>query len=306
MGIGITMAITMIAVIGLQLTMGYAGQVNLGQSAFMGVGAFAAGFCVSKLGFSALSALLVAALAAALFGLVFGAAAIRIRGFYLALTTIAAQYVFTFMMLKLPARWFGQAEGLRLAPVTFLGSSLDNDQRVYWFALLVLLVLLLGAQNLVRSKTGLAFVAIRDQESAAPLLGINVVKYKLLAFLVGAAYAGVSGGLWAFYVRYVQVDQFTLWLSIWYTGMLIVGGMGSIWGAVIGTIVIRLIQEGLTFLGPQLAELSGSGSGQFVFASMNIILGLAIMISIIYARKGLIGLIPQRAPKVAPDIATQK
>lgn len=307
LGIGITMAITMIAVLGLQLTMGYAGQVNLGQSAFMGVGAFVAGFCVTKLGFSALSSLLLAALAAALFGAVFGAAAIRIRGFYLALTTIAAQYIFVFMMLKLPARWFGQAEGLRLAPVTFLQWSLDSDQRVYWFALATLLVLLLGAHNLVRSKTGLAFIAIRDQESAAPLLGIDVVKYKLLAFLIGAAYAGVSGGLWAFYVRYVQVDQFTLWLSIWYTGMLIVGGMGSIWGAVVGTVVIRLIQEGLTFLGPQLAEMSGGGgSGQFIFASMNIILGLAIMISIIYARKGLIGLLPRHVPTVDRAITAQK
>lgn len=295
-GIVITMAITMISVVGLQLTMGYAGQVNLGQSAFMGVGAFAAGFCVSKLGFSALGALFFGGLAAALFGLIFGAAAIRIKGFYLALTTIAAQYVFAFMMLKLPSDWFGQAEGLRLPPATFFNITLDNDKKIYWFVFGVLLFSLIGAGNLVRSKTGLAFIAVRDQESAAPLLGLNVVKYKLLAFLIGASYAGVAGGLWAIYVRYVQVDQFTLWASIWYAGMLIVGGIGSIWGAIIGTIVIRLIQEGLTFLGPQLAEMSGSGNGQIVFASMNIILGLAIMVSIIFARKGLIGILPKIIP----------
>lgn len=303
-GIGITMGITMIAVVGLQLTMGYAGQVNLGQSAFMGVGAFAAGLCVSKFEMSALASLLVAGVSAALFGLVFGAAAIRIRGFYLALTTIAAQYIFTFMMLKLPSSWFGQAEGLRLGAATFFSLPLNTDHRIYWFVLGVLLVLVIGAQNLVRSKSGLAFIAIRDQESAAPLLGINVVKYKLLAFLIGAGYAGVAGGLWAFYVRYVQIDQFTLWLSIWYTGMLIVGGIGSIGGAIIGTIVIRLIQEGLTFLGPQLAELGDGGSGQLVFASMNIILGLAIMGCIIFARKGLVGVLPRlMSSRTSPGIA---
>ena len=292
----------MIAVVGLQITMGYAGQVNMGQSAFMGVGAFAAGFCISKLGMSALGALIVAALAAALFGLIFGAAAIRIRGFYLALTTIAAQSVFVFMMLKLPAAWFGQAEGLRLSPATFFGISLDNDHKIYWFVFGVLLVTTIGAFNLVRSKSGLAFISVRDQESAAPLLGINVVKYKLLAFLVGAAYAGIAGALWAFYVRYVQVDQFTLWLSIWYTGMLIIGGIGSIWGAILGTILIRMIQEGLTFLGPQLANMNIGSSSQLIFASMNIILGLSIMLCVIYARKGLVGLAPRLLTNRKPDI----
>lgn len=305
-GIGITMGITMISVVGLQLTMGYAGQVNLGQSAFMGVGAFAAGLCVSKFEMSAISSLLVAGLAAALFGMVFGAAAIRIKGFYLALTTIAAQYIFTFMMLKLPASWFGQAEGLRLGAATFFSMPLNTDQRIYWFVLGVLLLLIVGAKNLVRSKSGLAFIAIRDQESAAPLIGINVVKYKLLAFLIGAGYAGVAGGLWAFYVRYVQIDQFTLWLSIWYTGMIIVGGIGSIGGAIIGTIVIRLIQEGLTFLGPQLAEMGDGGSGQLVFASMNIILGLAIMGCVIFARKGLIDMLLRFMPgKTSPATARE-
>lgn len=293
-GIGITMGITMIAVIGLQLTMGYAGQVNMGQSAFMGVGAFAAGFCVSKLGFSAIPGLLCAGIAAALFGLVFGAAAVRIRGFYLALTTIAAQYVFIFIMLKLPHSWFGQAEGLRLKAVGLFGFTLNTDVRVYFFVLFVLVVLTIGAYNIVRSKTGLAFVAIRDQENASALLGINVVKYKLLAFLIGACYAGVAGGLWAYYVRYVQIDQFSLWLSIWYAGMIIVGGTGSILGAIIGTFVISMLQEALTFLGPRLAELVGTGSGQIVFAGMNIILGLAIMICVIYARKGLVGLLPRK------------
>ena len=306
LGIGITMGITMISVVGLQLTMGYAGQVNLGQSAFMGVGAFAAGLCVSKFGLSAISSLLIAGLAAALFGLIFGAAAIRIKGFYLALTTIAAQYVFTFMMLKLPSSWFGQAEGLRLGAATFFSMPLNTDQRIYWFVLGVLLILIAGAKNLVRSKSGLAFITIRDQESAAPLLGINVVKYKLLAFLIGAGYAGMAGGLWAFYVRYVQIDQFTLWLSIWYTGMLIVGGIGSIGGAIIGTIVIRLIQEGLTFLGPQLAEMGDGGSGQLVFASMNIILGLAIMGSIIFARKGLVDMLPRFIPGRASSATTRE
>ena len=124
------------------------------------------------------------------------------------------------------------------------------------------------------------------------LLGLSLTQLITLAIggatLIGAFYAGIAGVLWAYYVRYVQVDQFTLWLSIWYVGMLIVGGMGSILGAIIGTIVIRLFQELITVAGPWVIDVWPSLGGQFVFAAMNMLLGGLIMLFVIFEPRGLV------------------
>lgn len=294
LGFAITTGITLIAVLGLQITMGLAGQVNLGQSAFMGVGAYIAGFVVAKTGYGVIPATILGGFGAAVLGLLFGTAAVRIRGFYLALTTIAAQYVFSFGMLKFPAEWFGRAQGLRLPSASLLGFKVDDDKMVYWLVLVISIFALIGATNLRRSRSGLAFIAIRDQEQVAALLGIRVSYHKLWAFLVGTGYAGVAGALWAFYVRYVLVDQFTLWLSIWYAAMLIIGGIRSPWGALVGVLCIESVQQILTQLGPVAADAVGIGASQIIFASMNMVLGLAIILCVIYARDGLFGALRRR------------
>ncbi|HMN81413.1 MAG TPA: branched-chain amino acid ABC transporter permease, partial [Burkholderiaceae bacterium] len=227
-------------------------------------------------------------LCAALFGAIFGLAALRIKGFYLALTTIAAQYIFGFAMLKLPKEWFGRSEGIRMEPAALGDLVFDTDERLYWLVLVVALVMVTGAWGIVRSRTGRAFVAVRDNDNAAEVIGIDVFRYKTLAFFIGAFYAGIAGALWACYVRYVQADQFTLWLSVWYLGMLIVGGMGSILGAIIGTIVIRLFQELITVTGPLITEWLPQLGGQFVFASMNMLLGGMIILFVIFEPRGLV------------------
>lgn len=287
-GIATVIGITLIAVLGLQLTSGCAGQINMGQSAFMGVGAYAAGALAVHQHWSFLVTIPIGGISAALFGAVFGLAALRIKGFYLALTTIAAQYIFTFAMLKLPKEWFGRSEGLRLDPATFGSFAFDTDNRIYYLVLVVAALMAYGAWGMMRSRTGRAFIAVRDNDNAANVIGINVFYYKTLAFFIGAFYAGVAGALWAYYVRYVQADQFTLWLSVWYIGMLIVGGMGSILGAVVGTVVIRLLQEFITIVGPQITELLPSLGGQFVFASMNMLLGGMIIVFVIFEPRGLV------------------
>ena len=286
-GTAIVIGITLVAVVGLQLNSGYAGQINLGQSAFMGVGAYACGFLASKHAMPIWVTLPAAGLCAALFGAIFGLAALRIKGFYLALTTIAAQFIFGFAMMKLPREWFGRSEGLRLEPATLGGLVLDTDNRLYYLVLVVAVVMVTGAWGLVRSRTGRAFVAVRDNDNAAEVIGINVFRYKTLAFFIGAFYAGIAGALWAYYVRYVQADQFTLWLSVWYLGMLIVGGMGSILGAIIGTVVIRVLQEMITVVGPFVTEALPQIGGQFVFASMNMLLGGLIVLFVIFQPRGL-------------------
>jgi len=281
--------ITVIAVVGLQINVGYAGQINLGQSAFMGVGAYAAGALTYHFHIPIWMTIPMAGISAALFGAIFGVAAVRVKGFYLALTTIAAQYVFSFAMLKLPKAWFGQTEGLRLQPVSLFGLEFDTDMRMYYLLAVVGMVMIYGAWGLVRSRTGRAFVAIRDNDNAAEIIGIDVFYYKALAFFIGAFYAGVAGALWGYYVRYVQSDMFTLFLSVWYLGMLIVGGMGSVLGAIIGTVVIRLLQEFITYFGPWVTEISflAEIGGQIIFASMNMLLGGVIILFVIFEPRGL-------------------
>lgn len=282
--------ITLIAVVGLQINVGYAGQVNLGQSAFMGVGAYCAGALTFHFGLPIWITIPVAGISAALFGAMFGVAAVRVKGFYLALTTIAAQYVFAFAMLKLPKKWFGRIEGLRLDPISLFGFEFGTDVRMYYLCAAIAVMMLYGAWGLVRSKTGRALVAIKGNDNAADVIGINVFYYKALSFFIGAFYAGVAGALWAYYTRYVLSDQFTLWLSVWYLGMLIVGGLGSILGAIIGTVIIRLLQEFITYFGPFMAGLSifaGQG-GAIIFASMNMLLGGTIIFFVIFEPRGLV------------------
>jgi branched-chain amino acid transport system permease protein len=282
--------ITLIAVVGLQINVGYAGQVNLGQSAFMGVGAYTAGALTFHFNLPIWITIPAAGICAALFGAIFGIAAVRVKGFYLALTTIAAQYVFHFAMLKLPKAWFGQIQGLRINPVSIFGFEFDTDIRIYYLVACTAVLMIYGAWSLVRSRTGRALVAVRDNDNAAGIIGINVFYYKALSFFIGAFYAGVAGALWAYYIRYVLSDMFTLWLSVWYLGMLIVGGMGSLLGAIIGTVVIRALQEFITYFGPLIAELGimPDTGGAIVFASMNMLLGGVIILFVIFEPRGLV------------------
>ncbi len=284
----IVIGITLVAVVGLQINSGVAGQINMGQSAFMGVGAYTCGALAVNVGAPMWITIPAAGLCSAAFGSVFGLAALRIKGFYLALTTIAAQYIFTFAMLKLPQAWFGRSQGLRLEPASIGGFVFDTDVRLYYLVLAFAVFMTAGAFGLVRSRTGRAFVAVRDNDNAAEVIGIDVFRYKTLSFFIGAFYAGIAGALWAYYVRYVQADQFSLWLSVWYVGMLIVGGMGSILGAIIGTVVIRLLQEAITQAGPAVIEWVPALGGQFVFAAMNMLLGGMIILFVIFEPRGVV------------------
>ncbi|MEW6262004.1 MAG: branched-chain amino acid ABC transporter permease [Thermodesulfobacteriota bacterium] len=277
-----------IAVVGLQLTTGYAGQINLGQSAFMGMGAFVCGSLSINFHLPFWITIPAGGLGAAALGAVFGVPALRIKGFYLAMTTIAAQVIFPLLVMHLPNKWFGGAIGLNLEPARIGPLKFDTDISLYYFIMITAIVMIFFAFNLVRCRVGRAFVAIRDNDIAAEMTGINVFYYKTLAFAIGAGYAGVAGGLWAYYLRYVGADQFTLYFSVWYMGMLIVGGLGSVLGAIFGTFFIRALQEMVTALAPKLVEyLPMAGSAEVWFAGMNILLGGTIVLFLIFEPRGL-------------------
>lgn len=284
--ISYTTFITAVAVVGLQICTGYAGQINLGQSAFMGVGAYGAALAMMA-GWNAIAGLLIGGAGAALFGVLFGLTAARIKGFYLALTTIAAQALFHFLVLNLPFTWFGGAGGLYIESAGLFGLKLDNDRAIYWFSLLVLIVMSAGAFGIVRSRHGRAFEAVRDDDVAAGMMGIPVAATKARAFLVSAFYAGVAGGLWVVALRHVSFDQFTLFNAIWMIAMVIVGGLGSIVGALIGTVMIQLAREGVTSLGPSFVQWVPAVGQDFVFAAMNVLLGALIILFLLFEPKGL-------------------
>ena len=281
------MYVTAIVVVGLQLTTGYAGQVNLGQAAFMGVGAYGASVVEVKLGLPFWVAVPAGGLLAAAIGWAFGLTAARIKGFYLALTTIAAQFLFVFAVLNLPASWLGGVNGFSLKPAAFGPFVLDTDRELNYLFLFGVALMVFGAFGIARSRHGRAFVAVRDDDVAAGMMGIDVAATKARAFVVGAFYAGIGGALWAYQVRFVSVDQFTLFNSIWFIAMMIVGGLGSIVGALVGTVLIRAVQEAITSLGPDLVERVPALGSDIVFASMNVFLGLVITGFLLLEPKGL-------------------
>jgi branched-chain amino acid transport system permease protein len=287
-GIVNIMAITCIAVVGLQITTGYAGQINLGQSAFMGMGGFVCGSLSINYSLPFWITIPLGGLGGALLGAIFGIPALRIKGFYLALTTIAAQIIFPQIIMYLPKKWFGGALGLQLEPAKIWRVTFDTDKSLYYLIMATTFIMILFALNLVRSRVGRAFLAIRDNEIAAEMMGINLFFYKTLAFFIGAMYAGIAGGLWAYYTRFLGVDQFTLYFSVWYVGMLIVGGLGSILGAILGVVFIRSLQDIITHLGPFLEKLLPQVAGASIwFAAMNILLGGVIVLFLIFEPRGL-------------------
>lgn len=281
--------VTLVAVLGLQITIGMAGQLNLGQSAFVGVGAFVAAALAAK-GWSLWVCIPAAALASGAVSILFGLPAVRIKGFYLALTTIAAQIMFPVVMIRLPDHWFGGTAGLPVDPPLVFGVAADTPRSIYWLVLGVVVLAFLGAANLGRSRIGRAFRAMHDNDIASSVIGVDLARTKILAFFAGAFYAGVSGALYAYYVRYVSTDQFTLWLSVWYVGMLIVGGLHTPLGAVLGVAAITVLHEGVHAMGAVvLAGLSGISnvSGGTVFAMTNVVLGGVIVLMLLFEPLGL-------------------
>lgn len=282
------MLITSIVVVGLQINTGMAGQINMGAAAFMGVGSYTAAVLSLRLDCPFWLAIPLGGASAAAFGLLFGITAARIKGFYLAMTTIAAQMMFQSAVLNLPASWLGSSGGLSIEPARLGAWRLSGDTEVYYLALAYAAFMTFGAYGIARSRFGRAFAAVRDDDSAAGPMGIDVAGTKTMAFMVGAFYAGVGGAVWAYSLRYVAVDQFSLFQSVWFIGMLIVGGMGSILGALVGVAAVRGVQEVLTSFGPDLAAMFPGLGNQLVFASVSIVLGAAIAFFLIVEPRGLV------------------
>lgn len=278
--------IYIIAAVGLQIVMGYCGQINLGQSAFMGVGAFVCAMLSGKFGLPLWLCIIGGGLGATAYGAVFALPAVRVKGFYLALTTIAAQAIFTFILMRLPESWFGGVSGLTIKAGRLGGTVFNTMDNLYYLIMVCGVLLVFFAQNIVRSRLGRAFTAIRDNDLAAGMMGVNVFRYKVIAFCVCAFYAGIAGSLWAFYVRAINVETFTLWLSIWFAGMIIVGGQGSILGAILGAVFLRGMEEGMSLFSASLGTVWPQIT-TLIFPLTNVVIGIVIILFLVFEPRGL-------------------
>ena len=234
-------SIAVIGALGLNILVGYTGQISIGHGAFMSVGAYTAANFAVRLGWPWPVNLLLGGLMAALVGAIVGIPSLRIKGLYLAIATLAGQLIIEWTINHVT--WIsGGVQASIEVPRPQVGPWVISDQReMYFFLLAFVIIAIVGTMNLMRSRIGRAFIAIRDQDIAAEIIGIDIFRYKLLAFAISSFYAGVTGVLYTYYLGIANYEQFQLTVSIDYLAMIIIGGLGSILGSILGAVFVTLL-----------------------------------------------------------------
>ncbi|CAN5129953.1 branched-chain amino acid ABC transporter permease [soil metagenome] len=262
-----------LAALGLNILTGYAGQLSLGTAAFMAVGAFASfNFVLRIPGIPVLLAFVLGGLCAALVGIVFGLPSLRIRGFYLAASTLATQFFVVWCLTKVS--WFSNdsSSGVITAQkISILGYDFNSPASKYLLTLAIVCVMALMAKNMIRSNVGRSWMAVRDMDVAAEVIGFRLMRTKLLAFAVSSFYCGVAGALYAFaYLGTVEPEAYNLDLSFRILFMIIIGGVGSILGSFLGAAFIILLPIGLNMLahGLSLPNTVASNLELMVFGAL--------------------------------------
>jgi len=231
-----------IAALGLNILVGYTGQISLGHGAFFGFGAFASAWLNTSFNIPVFLCIPLAGFLTMGVGMMFGAPAARIKGLYLAIATLASQFIIEDFFAR--ADWFsGGSSGSMAEPVSLFGFTFDTDQSFYYVALFSLVFMFIWGCNLMRSRDGRAFVAVRDHYLSAEIMGVKLNKYRLLSFGISSFYAGIGGALYAHYLGYVSAEGFTIMMSIQFLAMIIIGGLGSIKGTLMGVIFMVFLPE---------------------------------------------------------------
>lgn len=280
--------INIIAVVGLNITVGYAGLLSLGHAAFLGVGAYTTALLMLA-GVPLWIAIVASAITSFGFGILFGLPAIRIKGVHLAISTLALQFGFFFVAQRWTAVTNGD-NGLSTPQASFFGFVFNTDERLYFLVLPFTVLACIAASNLFRTRIGRAFVAVRERDYAAEVLGVNVIWTKLLAFAVGAAYAGVAGSLLAVFLRLVNPDQFLVSVSIFFLTAVLVGGRGSMVGSILGAVFMTLLPE-LLRVGASAVLADASQYVGLLATAREFMFGALIVIFLHVDPRGLIGLI---------------
>jgi len=276
--------IAIIGAHGLNLLTGFTGQISLGHAAFMGVGAYTSAILITRVGIPFWWTVPMAGIMSAFAGVIIGIPSLRIKGLYLAIATIAAQFIFEYVFMTWESMTHG-IRGINVPDPELFGFQFDTERKFYFITLFFIIVGTLYARNLIRSRMGRAFIAIRDRDLAAELMGINLFRYKLTSFAISSFYAGVAGSLWVSFMNIVTPEHFPLTLSIEYLAMIIVGGLGSVLGSIYGAMFMVLVPELLKFGTEFIKDIPAF---QHIFAPLReVVFGALIVFFLIFEPRGL-------------------
>ena len=289
---------TAMGALGVQLLIGFTGLITLGHAAFIAVGAYTSTLLVLQFPWPSFIAhwglaypisIVVAGITAGLWSVLFGLPSAKVKGFYLILTTMAAQFITVdFILTQYVSQIGGRGQAFSLPPgIIKIGPwVIDSDLKIYYLMAVLLTLMVIVLANLLRSKPGRAWVAIRDNDIAAEALGINIIRYKLLAFFVAGFFAGVAGAFWVSNTAALSPEHFPWFWSLWLVGVILIGGVGSIHGAIFGSIFMVVVMEGLQWAVIPLADYYPRLLMSFA-SIKDAAFGLAICAFLIYEPNGI-------------------
>jgi len=266
------MCISVVIALGLNLVTGYTGQISLGQSGFVAIGAYATALLMGR-GFSFWVALPVSGVIAGFPGFLIAIPALRLRGVYLALVTFGFGAIVEMTLIHWVSLTRGP-DGLRVLSPQLGSFAFNSDLSMFYLIFVVTLIMVFVAQRIIDSHVGRVFLSIRDSEIAAESMGVDITRYKIIAFVLSAFYGGIAGGLYASLVMFISPDAFTVLESVLYLTMVVVGGLGSIWGGIIGGAMLSFLPEFLR----QFKELQ------------ELLFGAILILSLIFLPNGLVGI----------------
>ena len=284
-----TVGIAAIGAIGLNILTGSTGLISLGQAGFLASGCYTTGLLIADYNWPPELALLMAGVVPALLSLLVGVPSLRLKGLYLAITTMAFSFIVTHFLLYAEGITHGPY-GVRVEDLNFLGLDLATTTGLYTLVLVTAILVTLMALNILRTRVGRAFTAIRDHDIAARVMGISLVRYKLVAFMVSSFFVGIAGGLMAFQFRFINVDIFNVLLSIEALAMVIVGGLGSVAGAIMGAVFIVLLPEATREALDLLPTGVNNMLSTYIYEIRGLLTGLTIIIMLRIKPQGLVGL----------------
>ena len=254
-----TVGIFVILAVSLNIVVGFAGQISLGHAAFFAVGAYTSSLLAVKFGIPFWFGIFAGGLVSFLFGILLGAPTLRVRDIYLSVVTICFGLMVQLALVNLDSIT-GGARGIYGIPRPSVGEFVfASPQSFYYIILFFSLLTILSSLRLLRSRFGRAFLSIRENELAAQTVGVRTTYYKILAFAISSFYAGLAGSLYAHYVSYINPDAFTFGTSVDVLVMIVIGGLGNVWGSVIGAFVITLLPEYLRFMQQYYRAVFGIG-----------------------------------------------
>ncbi|MGD8739797.1 MAG: branched-chain amino acid ABC transporter permease [Desulfobacterales bacterium] len=269
--------------LGLNLLMGYTGQIAAGHAGFLAIGAYVTAIVTANFEWLPCPiTLLLAGTISGVIGFLLGIPILRLKGFYIAMATLAFGVVVSEIILQWSSLTGGD-DGFSV-PTARIGSFVfDSDVKLFYLIIPVTIIMTLLAKNLVKGYIGRAFIALRESEVAAQTIGVDLAKYKTIAFAISAFYTGVAGGLFAYLITFLSPDAFTIELSIDFIAMIVIGGMGSILGSIIGAVILTGIQQ--VFAGLQDLQV--------------LIFGLSLIVFMIFMPRGIVGMLTDLKDKFA-------